>query len=96
MTLKGGGESNFSDQIFFSYFTVIVAFLFYPLCLAAAANKTKKKTLKEGGFFLDGCPAVRFIQKHRLTLVLFTSAVYGSSCKKSISSHSQRVMDFTF
>lgn len=94
---KGGGESNFSDQIFFSYFTVIVAFLFILFVwLQQQIRQKQKKTLKEGGFFLDGCPAVRFIQKHRLTLVLFTSAVYRSSCKKSISSHSQRVMDFTF
>lgn len=93
---KGEGNQIFQTKSFSRILLSSLPFFFILFVWLLQQIRQKKKTLKEGGFFLDGCPAVRFIQKHRLTLVLFTSAVYGSSCKKSISSHSQRVMDFTF
>lgn len=93
---KGEGNQIFQTKSFSRILLSSLPFFFILFVWLLQQIRPKKKTLKEGGFFLDGCPAVRFIQKHRLTLVLFTSAVYGSSCKKSISSHSQRVMDFTF
>lgn len=93
---KGEGNQIFQTKSFSRILLSSLPFFFILFVWLLQQIRQKKKTLKEGGFFLDGCPAVRFIQKHRLTLVLFTSAVYGSSCKKSISSHSQRVVDFTF
>lgn len=93
---KGEGNQIFQTKSFSRILLSSLPFFFILFVWLLQQIRQKKKTLKEGGFFLDGCPAVRFIQKHRLTLVLFTSAVYGSSSKKSISSHSQRVMDFTF
>lgn len=93
---KGEGNQIFQTKSFSRILLSSLPFFLILFVWLLQQIRQKKKTLKEGGFFLDGCPAVRFIQKHRLTLVLFTSAEYGSSCKKSISSHSQRVVDFTF